>query len=70
MTRSLNYYPRGPQCGNSIELVEILFGTIALLHFPEKKEKSKRLAKQLSMLIYTGFEEINKNNIMKKYCIL
>ena len=29
VTRSLNFYPRGPQRGNSIELVELLYWTMA-----------------------------------------
>ena len=54
--------------GNSIELVDILFGTITFLHFTQRT-LYKRLAKHLNMLIYTGFEIIN-NKTMIKYCIL
>ena len=70
MTRSLNFYPRGPQPGNSIELVEILSD---FLHFTQRTIY-KRLAKHLSMLIFTGSLEIINNNtvysvIGKHMCI-
>ena len=54
--------------GNSIEPVDILFGTITFLHFTQRT-LYKRLAMHLNMLIYTGFEIIN-NNTTIKYCIL
>ena len=65
VTRSLIFYPWGPERRNSIELVEILFGTMNFFHFSQRTIY-KSLAKYLSMLIFTRFEEIINNNTMRK----
>ena len=61
----LNFYQRGPQGGNSIELVEILFETMTFLHFTQRTIY-KSLALHLIMHIYTGYVEIIKNNTTRK----
>ena len=35
MTQSLTFYQSGPQCGNSMELVELLFWTMAFLRLTQ-----------------------------------
>ena len=56
-------------CGNSIELVEFLFRIMTFIHFTQRTIW-KKLAKHLSVLIFTRFEVIINNITMRKYCIL